>query len=144
MLALLETLETLEHEPRVLESLGFAFAHLDEPRGITPLSAIAHHPSERVRSAVAHALLGHEHDLAVRTLLELSGDTIDEVRDWATLDFLDEYEGPMLDSALLILADHLDDPRLREAIAERWPHGVPADARDQADADWDLASTTRV
>lgn len=49
VLALLKTLEH-EHEPRVLESLGSAFAHLDEPRGIKPLSAFARHPSERVRS----------------------------------------------------------------------------------------------
>jgi hypothetical protein len=127
--------------------------------------------------------------IAVQTVLQLSADTDDDVRDWATfglgtllrldtpairhallarlddahhnpreeamyglavrldrravpvlLDFLEEYEGPMLDSALLILADHLDDPRLSEAIAERWSEGVPADARDQADSDWSSAN----
>jgi HEAT repeat protein len=188
VLALLELLPD-EREPRVLVALGWAFAHLDEPRGVAPLSALAGHPSERVRSAVVHALIGHVDDLAVRTVLQLSADPDDAVRDWATfglgtllrldtpairdallarlddphhdtreeamyglavrldaravpvlLDFLEEYEGPMLDSALLILADHLDDPRLAAAIAERWPAGVPADARDQADSDWYLAS----
>jgi HEAT repeat protein len=174
----------------VLESLGFAFAHLDEPRGVGPMSAFADHPDERVRSAVVHALLGRTDDVAVRTLLALSTDVDDEVRDWATfglgallrldtpairdalvarledehhdtreeatyglavrldaravpvlLDFLEHYEGPMLDSALLILADHLDDPRLAAAISERWPDGVPAHAREQADSDWELASS---
>jgi hypothetical protein len=48
------------------------------------------------------------------------------------LELLEEYEGPMLDSALLVLADHLGDPRLGQAIARRWPDGVPADARRQS------------
>jgi HEAT repeat protein len=188
VLALLELL-THEQEPRVLESLGYAFAHLDEARGVGPLSALAGHPSERVRSAVVQALLGHQDELAVQTMLALSTDPDDDVRDWATfglgtlvrldtpairgallarlddahhdtreeamyglalrrdpraipvlLDLLEEYEGPMLDSALLILSDHLDDPRLAAAIAERWTQGVPADARDQADRDWELTS----
>jgi HEAT repeat protein len=188
VLALLELL-THEREPRVIESLGFAFAHLDELRGVAPLSALAGHPAERVRYAVVHALIGHKDDIAVQTMLQLSTDTDDDVRDWATfglgtllrldtpairhallarlddahhntreeamyglavrldpravpvlLDFLEQYEGPMLDSALLILADHLDDPRLSEAIAERWSEGVPADARDQADSDWSSAN----
>lgn len=188
VLALLELLAH-EREPPLLESLGFAFAHLDEPRGVAPLSALANHPAERVRFAVVHAMLGHADDIAARTLLQLSTDTDDDVRDWATfgigtllrldtptirhallarlddahhdtreeamyglavrldpravpvlLDFLEEYEGPMLDSALLILADHLDDPRLSEAVAKRWPEGVPTDARDQANSDWEMAS----
>ncbi len=46
----------------------------------------------------------------------------------------------MLDSALLVLADHLDDPRLPPAIARRWPDGVPAETRMQADDDYWLAS----
>jgi len=188
VVALLELL-THEREPRVLESLGFAFAHLDEPRGVAPLSAFADHPAERVRTAIVHALLGRTDEIAVQTLLALSNDIADEVRDWATfglgtllrldtpsirdallarlddehhdtreeamyglvlrldsravpvlMDFLEEHEGPMLDNALLILADHLDDPRLPEAITERWPDGVPAEARERADAEWQIAS----
>jgi hypothetical protein len=55
----------------------------------------------------------------------------------------EEHEGPMLDSALLVLADHLGDPRLVQAIARRCPDGVPADARRQADSDYDQASPKR-
>lgn len=188
VLALLELLDRERAVP-VLEALGLAFSHLDEPRGVAPLSALADHPAARVRSAVVHGVLGQSDETAVQTLLQLSADTDDDVRDWATfglgtllrldtpairsalaarlddahhntreeamyglavrldgravptlLDLLQDHEGPMLDSALLILADHLDDPRLSAAIAERWPNGVPAGARDQADDDWFLAS----
>jgi HEAT repeat protein len=177
-----------EHEPRVLESLGYAFADLDEPRGIGPLCALADHPEDRVRFAVVHGLLRREDERAVRTLIRLSADEDADVRDWATfglgtqiqldtpairdalvarledshedareeamyglamrldpraipvlLELLEDHEGPLLDSALLVLADHLG-PRLLSAIARRWPAGVPAKARMQADSDYDLAS----
>lgn len=186
---LLLELLTREHEPRVLESLGYAFAHLDEARGIGPLCALAGHPEIRVRHAVVHGLLHHRDERAVRALIQLSADEDDGVRDWATfglgtqipldtpairaallarlddnhhntreeamyglamrldaraipalLEFLEDFEGPMLDSALLVLADHLDDPRLPPAIACRWPDGVPAQTRAQADDDYWLAT----
>jgi HEAT repeat protein len=177
-----------EHEPRVLESLGYAFGHLDEPRGIGPLCALADHPEDRVRLAAVHGLMHHQDERAVRALIRLSADEDADVRDWATfglgtqipldtpairdalharlhdthsdtqeegmyglamrldvraipvlLEFLEDSEGPMLDSALLVLADHLDDPRLPAAIACRWPDGVPAETRTRADDDYELA-----
>jgi hypothetical protein len=64
----------------------------------------------------------------------------DRPDDALLLDFLQHGEGPMLDSALLVLGDHLADPRIPTAIAERWPDGIPPAARDQADADYELAS----
>jgi HEAT repeat protein len=177
-----------ERESRVLESLGYAFGHLDEPRGVAPLSALAGHPEVRVREGVIGGLLRHEDERAVAALIQLSADEADEIRDWATfglgtqipldtpairaalaarlddphedtreeamyglamrldaraipvlLAFLEDGEGPMLDSALLVLGDHLEDPRLPAAVARRWPDGVPTQARDQADADYELA-----
>jgi HEAT repeat protein len=178
-----------EREFRVLESIAYAFRDLADPRGIEPLAALADHPEDRVRFAVVHGLLRHEDERAIRSLIRLSTDDDNDVRDWATfglaaqvaldtpairdalvarlddghentreeamyglamrldsravpvlLEFLEEHEGPMLDSALLVLADHLDDRRLVQAIARRWPDGVPADARRQADSDYELAS----
>jgi HEAT repeat protein len=172
----------------VLESLGYAFAHLDEPRGIGPLCALADHREDRVRLAIVHGLMHHHEERAVHTLIRLSADEDDDVRDWATfavgtqipldtpairdaldarlhdnhpatqeeamwglamrldaraipvlLEFLEDFEGPVLDSALLVLADHLDDPRLPAAIARRWPDGVPAETRTRADDDYELA-----
>ena len=186
---LLLDLLTREREPRVLESLGYAFGHLDEPRGVAPRSALAGHPEARVREGVIGGLLRHEDDRAVAALIELSADETEDVRDWATfglgtqisldtaairaalaarlddphddtreeamyglamrldaraipvlLDFLEEGEGPMLDSALLVLGDHLEDPRLPAALARRWPDGVPPEVRDQADGDYEVAS----
>jgi HEAT repeat protein len=177
-----------EQEPRVLESLGHAFAHLWEPRGVAPLAALAGHPELRVRSAVVQGLLHHQDELAVDTLIRLSADEESDVRDWATfglgtqlpldtppireallarlnddhdetreeaeyglamrldqraipvlMEFLEDSEGPMLDSALLVLADHVDDPRLSPAVARRWPDGVPSATRVKADDDYWLA-----
>jgi HEAT repeat protein len=180
---------TRENEPRVLESLGYAFGHLDEPRGIAPLCALAAHPESRVRSAVVHGLLRHEDQRAASALIQLSADESSDVRNWATfglgtqitldtpairdalvarlddghseareeamyglamrldpraiptlLDFLEDSEGPLLDSALLVLTDHLQDARLPPALTRRWPDGAPAEARNQADSDYALAS----
>jgi HEAT repeat protein len=55
------------------------------------------------------------------------------------IEYLNDSEGPMLDSALLALADHVDDPRLAPAMARRWPDGVPAETRVKADDDYRLA-----
>jgi HEAT repeat protein len=181
-----------EHEPRVLEAIGYAFAHLQDPRGVPPLCGLSDHSKVGVRLAVVHGLHRHRDDRAVRALIRLSFDEDAHVRDWATfglgtqipldtpairdalvarlddnhhntreeamyglamrldvraipvlLTFLEDYEGPMLDSALLVLADHLDDPRLPEAIADRWPDGVPAETRGQADDDYWLATYER-
>lgn len=176
-----------ESEPRVLESLGYAFDHLDERQGIGPLVALAGHPDPYVRLAVAHGVMHHEDERAVAALIALSADADADVRDWATfalgtqvsldtpairealaarlddphgdtqeegmyglalrldpraipvlLELLEGYEGPLLDSALLVLADHLDDPRLPAAVARRWPDGVPDEARRQAASDYEM------
>lgn len=173
-----------EAEPRVLESLAYAFQHLDEPRGVAPLAALARHPEPRVRFAVVHGLMRQEDERAVAALTALTADEDADVRNWATfglgsqlardtpairdtlaarlddehhdtreeamhalamrlderaipvlLEYLEDYKGPLLDSALLVLAEHVDDPRLPAAVAERWPDGVPDEAREAAATD---------
>lgn len=68
----------------MLQSIGAAFGHLDDPRCIPALHKLRH-PDEDVRhSVVFGVLLGHDDDLPVDTLVELSSDPAEDVRDWAT------------------------------------------------------------
>lgn len=101
---LLQRLNTETH-PDVLESIAIAFGHLDDPRAIPALHALANHPHEDVRSGVVFGLLGHDDDLAVTTLVELSRDPDPYVRDWATFGL-----GTQIDR---------DDPHVRDALVAR-------------------------
>ncbi len=68
----------------MLQSIGAAFGHLNDPRCIPALHRLRDHPDEDVRHSVVYGLLGHDDDLAVDTLVELSSDPDEDVRDWAT------------------------------------------------------------
>src|SRR3954454_22624088 len=84
VIELLSRMLESEDEPVVLASIGYAFGHQDDPRGIEPLAALSGHPDENVRYAVVWGISRHDVDLAVETLIKLSSDTDSDVRDWAT------------------------------------------------------------
>lgn len=92
-------------EEDVLHAIAVAMGHLKDARAIAPLACLASHPSAKVRHGVIFGLLSHEEDLAVRTLIELSRDSDELVRDWATFGL-----GTQLD---------MDTPQIRDALAAR-------------------------
>ena len=104
---LLEMLQT-ETDPELLGRIGGAFGQLDDPRGIVPMARLKNHPDWHVRDGVRCAMYGHVDDLAITTLIELSTDPHDWVRDWATLGLMVvDADTPALRDALLArLADH--------------------------------------
>lgn len=85
--ALLQGLARWHDDPRTLESIGVALGHRNDPRAIPALVALKAHPDARVRFGVVFGLDAFEEPLAVATLLELTGDPADKVRNWATFAF---------------------------------------------------------
>lgn len=73
-----------EKNTDVLHSLGIALGHIGDSRAIAPLVKLKNHPDVKVRYAVVYGLLGQTDILAIRTLIELSSDEDELVRDWAT------------------------------------------------------------
>jgi HEAT repeat protein len=94
-----------ERAPRVLSSAATALGHLDHASAIAPLVALRGHTDSGVRFGVVLGLHGHDDDTAIRALIELSTDSDEEVRDWATFGL-----GTMVDS---------DSPEIRAALAAR-------------------------
>jgi HEAT repeat protein len=113
-------IQRIEHEthPQVLQAMATAFQHLGDPRCIPVLHSLRGHPSEDVRYGVAFGLLGHEDDLAVEALIELSRDPDEDVRDWATFGLgaqIERDDAQVRDALLARLEDPHDDTRA-EAI----------------------------
>lgn len=94
-----------EVHPHVLSSIGWGLGHLEAERGIEPLSKLRKHSDAEVRFAVVGGLLGFEDDLAIATLIELSRDEDDDVRDWATFGLGTQIE--------------VDRQDIRDALADR-------------------------
>lgn len=80
LLSLLER----EQEAGFLETIAVALGHLHDPRAVEPLLKLKSHPDPDVRHGLTFALCGYEDDLAITTLIELSTDEDECVRDWAT------------------------------------------------------------
>lgn len=72
-------------------------------------------PHEDVRDGVAFALLGRDDDESLRALARLSGDTDQDVRNWATfgLGSQNERDEPWIRNALYA---RLDDPFIDAAV----------------------------
>lgn len=94
-----------ESDPGVLNSIGVGLGHLNAAEGIKPLSKLKNHPDSDVRFGVVLGLSGHENDLAIATLIDLSRDEDDDVRDWATFALGSQLE--------------LDRADIRDALADR-------------------------
>jgi HEAT repeat protein len=101
---LLKMLET-EREVNVLDAICIALGHIHDPVAIPALARRKNHSSVIVRYAVVFGLMGFEDDLAIHTLIELSRDPDESVRDWATFGL-----GTQIDA---------DTPAIRAALLAR-------------------------
>jgi len=95
----------LETDPDTLQAIAVGFGHLNNPRCIELLAPLKNHPASIVRWGVAHGISRHNDPLAIQTLIELSGDEDEEIRDWATFGL-----GSLIDA---------DTPEIREALWAR-------------------------
>ncbi len=68
----------------VLRAALVGLGHHHDPSLIGPAAALATHPSTDVRFGVAFALATHDDPLALGTLIRLTEDADEVVRDWAT------------------------------------------------------------
>jgi len=94
-----------EKAATVLAEIGVAFGHLMDARGIEPLVRLKNHLDAEVRFGVVLGISTHQDQLAINTLIELSKDEVERVRDWATFGL-----GQMIDT---------NTPEIRQALFER-------------------------
>jgi hypothetical protein len=110
--ALLEMLESETH-PDALSSICSAFNYYDKTDNIvTAIVKFAKHMDDDVRHGVVIGLMFAPQDKAIETLIELSRDPNEDVRDWATFaigQIYDTSEEP----------ERFDTPTIREALFAR-------------------------
>jgi HEAT repeat protein len=94
-----------ETDGRVLASIGIAFGHLQDPRGVAPLAKWKNHDNPGVRMGVVLGLTCQEDELAIATLIELSDDEDEDIRNWATFGLASQIE--------------TDTPAIRDALFDR-------------------------
>ena len=70
-------------EDDVICAAAVALGHRGDSRAIPRLAGLANHPNELVRLSVVNGLSGHEEELVVRTLIQLTYDPDRDVRNWA-------------------------------------------------------------
>jgi HEAT repeat protein len=107
-LKILHNLLCTESAPKVLNSMLTAIGHCQEKnnqQGLGRIAKLRAHRSENVRFGVVMALLGRTNRISLNTLISLTTDTSDDVRDWATFGL-----GTMVE---------VDTPKLRNALARR-------------------------
>jgi ADP-ribosyl-[dinitrogen reductase] hydrolase len=109
-----------EQDPDVISQVCACLGDNREVRAIPGLIALKSHPHEDVRWGVAVGLLGQDDDRAIETLIELSTDEDENVRDWATFglgSILEEVDTPELREALVArLTDPHDDTRAEAVV----------------------------
>ena len=115
--ALIKGLERWQHDPRTLENIGIALGHRSDPRAISALVALKDHQASSVRFGIVFGLSRLTQPLAVATLLELTTDPDDKVRDWATFAFTNYLKA--------------DSPEIREAMFARL-YDADIDIRSEA------------
>jgi HEAT repeat protein len=115
---LLLTLLEVESDDDVLDATCIALGHLHDPNAIPPLARLKTHPSAKVRYAVVLGLLGFEDNLAIETLIELSRDQDDPVRDWATFGLGAQIDAdtPQIREALFVRLSDVDEATRGEAL----------------------------
>ncbi|HAA29453.1 MAG TPA: hypothetical protein DCE56_19350 [Cyanobacteria bacterium UBA8553] len=104
-LAILLKLLDIEKDSNVLYSIGIALGHIQDSRAIPPLAKFKNHPNSDVRFGVVIGISCQENELAISTLLELSSDEDEEVRNWATFGLGSQIEA--------------DTVEIREALFQR-------------------------
>ena len=87
----------------VLQATCFALGHTSDKRAADELTKLATHPSDLIRYGVAFAIANLQNQIAIDTLIQLTTDTVVEVRDWATFGLGNQIESnnPEIRSALL-------------------------------------------
>jgi hypothetical protein len=124
-----------ETDPDVQVSIAYAFGATNDARGIPVLVDLARHPDPDVRLAAARSLpatmLVSVELQGVRALIELTGDTDDDVRNWATfgLGRQIDADNPEIRTALWARVDDAHTETREEAIAglarRREPRALP-------------------
>lgn len=117
----------VEADPEVLSTICHAFAHHERTDEIVhTIARFKDHPHEDVRFGVVMGLLWSQHGDAIATLIELTRDADEDVRNWATFGIgqiietteePERFDTPVIRQALF---DRLDDPHWetrREALA---------------------------
>lgn len=106
-----ETMEILlklldrEKDSGVLASIGFAFSHNECDKATHLLCNLKSHSSVDVRLGVVLGITKNSNDLAIETLIELSDDADEDVRNWATFGIGTQIEA--------------DSAEIREALVKR-------------------------
>lgn len=115
--AVLLSLLDRETDEDVLDAACIALGHTPDPCAVPSLARLKKHPNARVRYAVVFALVGYEDDLAIKTKIEMSSDTDEMVRDWATfgLGGIDR-DTPEIRAALLARIADKDEITRGEAL----------------------------
>jgi HEAT repeat protein len=109
-------------EPMVVQSAAWALAHLGTSEAVAALLQLKHHPESDVRHAVANGALNGTGPERIVTLIELTADPDEDVRDWATFGL-----GSLCTE---------DSPEIREALRNRLTDSFePA----RSEAVWGLA-----
>lgn len=102
-----------ESDVEVLNSICTAFhGHILDASTVEAIARFKSHPSEDVRFGVAQGLLFCREETAVAILVELSRDSDDDVRDWATFGI-----GQIIDGATN--PEQFDTPQIRQALFDR-------------------------
>lgn len=110
--ALLEML-SVEADPEVLASICGVFNYHEKTVEIArAVSRFKNHPDENVRFGVVIGLLWSPHDEAIATLIELTRNTDEDVRNWATFGI-----GKIIDGAEE--PERWDTPAIRQALFDR-------------------------
>lgn len=95
----------------VLDATCFALGHTSDNRAAAELAKLATHPSDLIRYGVAFAIANLQNQIAIDTLIQLTTDTVVEVRDWATFGLGNQIEtnNPEIRNALLHATTDPDD-----------------------------------
>ena len=104
-------------DSRVIASALYALGHLKRGES-AELIALAQHPSESIRCALAYALGGRSDDLSCSALVILSADQDLDTRNWATfsLGSIGECDSTAIREALLARLSDSDDEVRGEAM----------------------------
>jgi HEAT repeat protein len=103
----------------VVYSASIGLGHRGDSRAVPALLRWAHCPDAAIRYGVVFGLLGQEDERAIQTLIELSSDADEDVRDWATcgLGTMSQTDTPALRAALVArLNDPHDDTRAEALV----------------------------
>jgi HEAT repeat protein len=121
--AAIAAMTAIEIDEEVLGALAYAVKHLGLDNCTEFLSQVAQSKNAETRYAAAFALGGRSDDaLAIKTLIALSKDSDDDVRDWATFGlYLDaQHQQPVTENikeALFARIDDTHDETRYQAIA---------------------------